>query len=137
MQLVIYANIIISALINFNGKTRALIFLDELELSAPEFLISEIEEHKEEIIEKTKISQEKLTIALNLIFSRVKLVPFEDFSQYLKKAKEICPDEDDEEYFALAFSKNIPIWSDDSALKQKQFTLKVFTTSELINKFLA
>ncbi|MFH1290011.1 MAG: PIN domain-containing protein [Nanoarchaeota archaeon] len=137
MKIVIDANCIMSALINFRGKTRDLIFLDELELVAPEFLLNEIEKHKQEIIEKTKISHEELIIALNLIFSRIKLIPFEEFSQFLQNAKEVCPDPDDEEYFALALSKNIPIWSDDSALKEKQNAVKIYATTELVQEFLA
>ncbi|MBU0906799.1 MAG: DNA-binding protein [Nanoarchaeota archaeon] len=135
MKLIVDANIMISALVNFKGKTRALIFLDELELLAPEFLISEIEEHKNEIAEKTKISYEELTIALNLTFSRIKLIPFEEFSEFIQKAKEVCPDPDDEEYLALALSKNLPIWSDDTAIRERQNTIKVYTTTELIGMF--
>ena len=52
MELVIDANVIISAMISRLGKTRELIFSDKIILFAPEYLAEEFEEHKLEILKK-------------------------------------------------------------------------------------
>lgn len=132
MELVIDANIVISALISFDGKTRALIFLKNDSLISPEFILKEVEKYREIIINKSGLNKKLFEIAKSLIFSRIKLIPVSEFKDFLPKAKEICPDENDEEYFALALSKNIPIWSNDKKLKE-QDKIKVYNTIELIN----
>ncbi len=52
MDLIIDANILMSALISNYGKNFDLIFNERLSLFAPEFLFEEIKKHKGEIIEK-------------------------------------------------------------------------------------
>lgn len=136
MKLIIDTNIVISAFISPEGKTRNLLLLGGLDLFAPEFILKELKKHKEEIREKSKLSEEEFNIAIALIFSKIKLIPFEELRSFLEKAKEICPNPNDKEYFALALSKNIPIWSDDRALKEKQDVVKVYSATELIEKFL-
>lgn len=133
MELVIDANVVISALISMNGKTRDLFFLGEFSLFAPEYLLEEVEKYKTEIIKKSNLDEESFKLAISLIFSKIKLIPFSEFELLISKAKDICPDPNDMEYFALALSKNISIWSDDKALKQ-QSTIKILSTSELLNK---
>lgn len=135
MDLIIDAkNIVMSALISMNGKTRDLIFLSNLSLFAPEYLMEEIEKHKTEIIKKSDLDGESFEIAKSLILSKIKLIPFSEFESSINKAKAVCPDPNDTEYFALALSKNIPIWSDDKALKQ-QSGIKIYSTSELLKEF--
>ena len=51
MELVIDANVIISALISSSGKTAEMLFSDRLKLYAPEYLMDEISKHKKEISE--------------------------------------------------------------------------------------
>ncbi|MBI2671997.1 PIN domain-containing protein [Candidatus Woesearchaeota archaeon] len=134
MDLIIDANVVISALISMNGKTRDLIFLEEFSLFSTEYLLEEVEKYKTEIIKKSNLDEESFKLATSLILSKIKLIPFLEFKSLISKAKDICPDPDDMEYFALALSKKIPIWSNDKRLKQ-QTAVKVFTTSELINEF--
>ena len=131
MELIIDANIVISALISWNGKTRDLIFLKDFSLFAPEYLFEEVEKYKTIILKKSKLDEESFNLALSLIFSKIKLIPFSEFKSLLNKAKDICPDPNDEEYLALALSKNIPIWSNDKKLKN-QNKVKVYNTTELL-----
>lgn len=128
--MIVDANIVISALISEEGKTRDLIFLTKFSLFAPEFLSKEIEKYRELIIKKSGLNEESFEVAKSLIFSKINLIPSSEFEKFLPKAKEICPDESDEEYFALALSKNLPLWSNDKKLKQG--FIKVLTTSEII-----
>jgi len=132
MQLIIDANIVISALISWNGKTRDLIFRNNLTFLAPKLLLKETEKYKSLIIKKSNLDEKLFEIAKSLIFSKIKLIPFSEFKSSINESQGICPDPNDKEYFALALSKNIPIWSDDKALKQ-QSKIKIISTTELIN----
>lgn len=134
MDLIIDANIVISALISIQGKTCDLLFSEKLNLITAELLIREFYEHKKEIIEKSQLSEEELDLALSIISSRIKFIPFLEFKQFIPRAKEICPDPDDIEYFALALKLNCPVWTDDKALKNQNL-VKIISTSELLKKF--
>ena len=71
MELIIDANILMSALISTQGKTFDLIFNDRIKLFAPEFLIQEIEKYKKEIIKKSGLSKSDLDLFLSLVSSRI------------------------------------------------------------------
>ena len=131
MKLVIDANIVISAALNFEGTTRELIFFEDIELFAPDFLLSELEKHRLSLIEKSKVSERDFDLTVSIILSKIKLISYSEFNSFLEKAKEIFQDLNDEEYFALSLSLNIPIWSDDKDLKE-QNVVKVISTKELI-----
>ncbi|MFH1306475.1 MAG: PIN domain-containing protein [Candidatus Micrarchaeota archaeon] len=131
MDLVMDANIAISAIISTEGKTCDLLFSDSLELYAPEFLLEELEEHKNEIVEKSKLTDVEFETAFSFVFSNVTLIPFEEFKKFIKKAGKITPDEGDIEYFALALKLGCPIWSNDKKL-QKQKYVQIISTSELL-----
>jgi len=133
MELIIDANVVISAIISLRGKTRDLLFQDSIRLFAPEYLIEEFEKHKKEVIRKSGLSEKEFDLALSLIFSRIDFVPFSDFGIFIRKAEKISPDENDTEYFALALKLGIPIWSDDKLLKQQKI-VKVYSTIELLKK---
>lgn len=134
MKLVVDANVIFSSLISQSGKTSKILFSNEFELYSPEYLFEELDKYKKYICKKSGLSLEKIESLISLIFLNIKIIPLSEFEHSLLKAKEICPDPNDEEYFALALSKNIPIWSDDKALKQ-QSVIEVISTTELINSF--
>lgn len=133
MELVIDVNIIMSALIS-TGKICDLLFSDALKLFAPEFLLKECEKHKQEIASKAGLPAEALMLAVSLMSSRIRFIPFSEFKQYLPTAKEICPDSNDTEYFALALKLDCAVWSEDKRLK-RQDLVKVVTTSELLEHF--
>jgi predicted nucleic acid-binding protein len=130
MELVIDANVIISALISSSGETSKMLFSDRLELYAPEHLMDEIDRHKKEISEKSGLSTEEINMLLSLISLNLKVIPFPEFREFIKKSSEICPDPNDIEYFALALKLKCPLWSNDKALKQS--SLKVLTTQEVL-----
>jgi predicted nucleic acid-binding protein len=131
MELIIDANVLISALVMTRGFTYDLIFREDIKLFAPEYLLEEFQEHKKEIIVKSGLSEEDLQLFLSLISARINLIEKQEFEEFIGKAKEITPDQDDTEYFALALKLNCPIWSNDKKLKQ-QNKIKVYSTDELI-----
>ena len=134
MLLVIDANIVFSMIINLMGKTRELLFRKEISLVAPEHLKQEIEEHREEIKEKSGLSETDFEIAIALILSPIRLVPYSEFAGFISSAKKSCPDPEDIAYFAVALALNCPIWSNDKIL-QKQDSVKVLSTSEILQLF--
>lgn len=131
MRLVVDANIIFSAMIGYNSKIVDLFFRNDLELIAPEYMMEEIEEHREEVIEKTGYTKEDFNVIISLLYSTITFAPFGEFQKYIAKAKEVCPDEDDLEYVALALCFECSIWSNDKALT-KQKEIKILSSHELI-----
>jgi len=133
MRLVVDANVVISALISSEGKTRDLIFLTGFSLFAPEFLLKEVDKYKGIITEKSGLDEESFEKAKDIIFSRIKFVSKSEFGEFSEKASKICPDPNDEEYFALALKLGCPLWSNDKKLKHS--SLRVLTTSEILETF--
>jgi predicted nucleic acid-binding protein len=131
MELVIDTNIVFSAIVK-NSVSRILLLNPNLILHAPEGLISELEEHREEIREKSRLSEKKYDELMAILLSRIELVPKESIVPFLKAALEFSPDKDDSPFLALCLAKGIPLWSNDKPLKQQSF-VKVFSTSELFN----
>jgi predicted nucleic acid-binding protein len=132
MDLVVDANIVFATLIKENF-TYQLIFRDKLHLFTPEFVFSELEEHKKEILDKTERTLEEFEQALEKLKRRIIIIPLEELVPYAKEAEIISPDPDDVAYVALALKFNCPIWSNDKPLKEKQNKITVYNTSE-VNK---
>ena len=132
MDLVIDANILMSAIIATGGKNYDIIFDDRINLFSVDKLLMELEKHKPEILEKSRLSEEDFDIFLALISSRIEFIPYAEFNEFSAEAEKITPDVDDTEYFALALKLKCGIWSNDKKLK-KQDKVKVFSTEDLIN----
>ena len=130
MDLVIDANIVISALIG-KGKTLDLIFSDRFKLFVPEYLFDEIEKHKEEILTKAKITESELQAFLSLISLQFNIIPKTDILPMVSKAESITPDPNDREYFALALKLHCAIWTNDKKLKSQEEII-IYNTTELI-----
>lgn len=133
MKLVVDANIVMSALIALEGITRKLLFLDDLELASPDFLLKEIARHKKEILMKSGLEETDFEKAISLIMTRIAIVSKQQYSKQIKKSQKFCPDPYDTEYFALALNLDCPIWSDDKALK-KQDCIRIISTAELVKE---
>ena len=132
MRLVVDANIIFSVLIK-EGKTDDLFFNFSLDLYAPEYIFSELEKHKEEILRKTKRTELEFYRLLEIFKNVIKIIPNPETDDYIKEAESICPDKDDFLYFALALKMNIPIWTNDKKLKEQKI-VKIYSTGELIKE---
>ena len=132
MLLVVDANELFSALIG-KGRRLRLFFDSRLELISPEFILSEFEEHLDEISRKSGLAEDETLAFLILLLPSIKLIKFDEYKEFLPRAKEIAPDVDDVEYFALALKFNCPIWSEDLKLK-KQSVVRVLTTAELLRE---
>ena len=133
MDLVVDANILFAALIK-NGITAQLLFLDDLHLYAPEFLLDEFSKHRKYLLNKTHRTKDEFNEILEILAYRIIFIPFEDIEQYLEKADKISPDPDDSIYFAIALKIGASIWTNEKRL-QKQNIVNIYTTSDLLDLF--
>lgn len=102
---------------------------------APEFIKSEFEKYKEIILSKSKLSEHEFEIRQKEIGELIEFFEESKYEKSLKKAKASISDPDDADFLALALATNSAIWSNDSHLKKQSLVL-VFTTSELVGRFL-
>lgn len=129
MDLVVDANILFAALIK-NSFSYSFLFSGKFHLFTPEYIFTEFEKHKEEILEKTERTTEDFFRLLEILKRRIILVPHEELVLYVEEAEKITPDPNDMVYFALALKLNCAIWSNDKKLKE-QDKIKVYHTHEL------
>ena len=131
MKIIIDTNKIISSLIR-DGISRKILFNKNFDFFTPDYSISEIQEHKEEIFEKTHLNDGEFEILLSLIFERIDIVPEEDYKNMIIDASNLISDKDDAPFLATAFSLNVDgIWSDDSHFLE-QNKIKIFKTEDMM-----
>jgi predicted nucleic acid-binding protein len=135
MRLVVDANVVISAMVK-RGVTFDVFLLNHVvgkfEFIAPEFLMVEVEKHREELLRETKLPENEFNEATEFLIGEIDLVPSSQFSDFLAKGKEASPHPKDFEYFALALKLGCPLFSGDPALKH-QPPVKVLSPRELLD----
>ncbi len=130
MDLVIDANILFSALIKEDSFSYDLLFSGKFHLFAPEYIFTEFDEHKEEILEKTEHTTVGFFRLVEILKRRIVIIPLEELIPYVKEAEKLTPDPDDMVYFALALKLKCAIWSNDKKLKEQNM-IKIYNTYEL------
>lgn len=133
MDLVIDANILFAVLIK-RGKTEELLFEDDLHFFAPEFLFEELDKYQELILKKTERNKTELDELLDILRKKIKTISNEETESFIGKAREISPDWNDADYFALALKLKCALWSNDKELKNQNIIL-VYSTQELMQMF--
>jgi predicted nucleic acid-binding protein len=132
MKLVVDTNVLFS-FFKKESKTRRLISNFEiLEPVTPSFCIDELNEHKELICEKSRLSDSEFEEVLDDLLIFVKVFSLFEYKEFLSDAKTLSPDPDDIDLFALALKLDCPIWAQEKAFK-KQSKVKVFSTSDLVS----
>ena len=132
MKIIVDANILFALLIK-ESKTHEIIFSKHLEIFTTDFILEEIENHKDEILEKTKRSTVEYHSIFNDLKNIINIISIRDTMEYVEEAQKISPDPKDVHYFALAMKLNIPLWSNDKQLKE-QDSVKVYSTDEIVKK---
>ncbi|HLC86743.1 MAG TPA: PIN domain-containing protein [Candidatus Nanoarchaeia archaeon] len=127
MDIVIDANVLFAALIKEDSFAYSLLFSDKFHLFTPEYIFTELEKHKEEILSKTKRTTEEFFRLVETLKRRIVIVSLEELVPFVKEAEKITPDHDDMAYFALALKLNCAIWSNDKKLKE-QNKIKIYNT---------
>lgn len=130
MDLVVDANIIFAVLIK-KSFSYNLLFNNRLHLHTPEYIFTEIEKHKEEILDKTERTTQEFYNFLEILKRKIVIVPLEELTEYVNEAELITPDPNDMAYFALALKLKCGIWSNDKKLK-KQDKVKVYSTEDIV-----
>jgi predicted nucleic acid-binding protein len=133
MNIVIDTNIFMSALIK-EGTTREIITNFNHNFLLPEFAFEEIEEHKLEIIKKSKLFEREFNILFLRLLKYIRIIPTDIISPYRKEASEIMGeiDKEDIQFIAAALAFNCPIWSNDKHFKM-QNKVSSLTTPEMKN----
>ena len=129
MDLVIDANVLFSSLIK-ESFSYNLLFSEKFRLFTPEYIFTELEKHKDEILEKTERTTEEFFRLVETLKRRINIIPLEELVLYVEEAEKLTPDPDDMAYFALALKLNCAIWSNDKKLKE-QDKIEVYNTHEL------
>ncbi len=134
MKIVIDSNVLFSALIRDSTTRRLILEYDDIFLF-PSYIFEEMEEHKHELIEKSKMDSEDFEKLLQLILKKVHIVPEEALAAHKEQALEIVKEIDlDDALFiacAMAYPESV-IWSDDKKLK-KQNNVKILSTAEIVD----
>lgn len=115
MKLVVDTNRIIAGLIR-GSASRKILLSDKFEFLTVGITKSEIEDHKQEIIDKAKVTGEEFNKIFSLLFSKIFVVSDVTIESKMEEAKQIMDniDPDDTPFIALALSvKNDGLWSDD------------------------
>ena len=118
MDVVVDANVIFAILIK-DGFSYHLLFSERFHLFTPEYVFTEFEKHKEEILRKTERTSADLFKFIEILKRRISIVPLEELADYIGEAEKLTPDPNDMAYFALALKLNCAIWSNDKKLKEQ------------------
>ncbi|HLC86749.1 MAG TPA: PIN domain-containing protein [Candidatus Nanoarchaeia archaeon] len=132
MNIVIDTNIIISALIK-DGLTREIILNCKDTLLFPEFEFEEIEKHKEEIIQKSGLSEDEFNELLDYLLKYVHIIKTIEVLKYREEAYKIIGhiDKEDILFIATALAYKSKIWSDDYHF-QMQDKIEILKTKDMI-----
>ena len=130
MELVVDANILFAALIK-DGLTAEMLFIDDLHLHAPKFILEEMDKYRKYLREKTGRTDEEFDEFFRALERRMTFVPGEDIKGWMDKARRASPDPGDAPYFALALKLGCEIWSNDARLKHQK-VVGVISTKELL-----
>jgi predicted nucleic acid-binding protein len=132
MKLVVDTNVLFSFFKKESETRRLILNFEILELVTPSFCIDELNEHKELICKKSRLSDSEFEEVLDDLLIFVKVFSLSEYKDFLSDAKIISPDPDDIDLFALALKLNCPIWAQEKGFK-KQPKVQVFSTSDLIS----
>lgn len=115
---IIDANLLFSAIISGKELYQDLVLNNKF--YSPDFCLTEINKYEENILKKTKLSDEKLKDFTLLLFSNITIVPrFLISNESIMKAFKLCKDIDpnDTIYLALSIEFNLPLITRDKKLK--------------------
>ena len=131
MRILIDTNRIIAALAK-QGTTRDILFDETFEFVTPDYTFIEINNHKDEIKHKAKLTDAEFEILLALIFEHITIIPESEYQDFIKECKYDIDDPDDIPHLAACFaSKAEGLWAHDPHfLKQKK--VKVFTNIDML-----
>lgn len=132
MRFVVDTNILFS-FFNEKSTARDLSTRFSLILYSPAFALKELNKYKHEIMKRFSLTELQFSFTIKLLQTVVNFIKKEEYLQFLPKSKEISPDPNDIDFFALSLKLNCEIWSNDADLK-KQTSIKVLSTEDIVKK---
>lgn len=133
MELVVDTNILFTYFWK-NSIVHRIMLKQESKLYSPEFSLEEINKYAIDIMEKAKISLGEFKKTRKELAIAVEFIPVESYKEFLKDALSFSPDPNDIDFFALALKLKLPIWSNDTTLKNQE-AVPIFSTYDILDKF--
>jgi len=139
MRIVVDTNIIFSALIG-SGVTIPDIIIapfNRFQFYASQYVFEELENNKGKLLKASKMSEEKIDIAISKLFEYIKIIPLEIIPQNIWLAAEVLTldiDPDDISFVALSIFLDAYLWTGDKVLYKglvKKGFDRVIATSEM------
>ena len=111
MDVIIDSNVVFRVLIT-QGDIMDLLSDDRLSLISPDVLLTEFLRNREEILSKSRLSDEAFKEVSAELFSIISLVPKEEYTAFIPRAKLLLREHDkDEDFVALALSRKCKVWT--------------------------
>ena len=127
-------NRIIAGLIR-DSTSREILLNPNFDFYTPDFLLTEIKNHKDLIMKKGGLSESKFDTIYELLIDRINVLPKSDIMDHIDEAKEIIGDIDRDDVTFIALALAIPnngIWTEDKHFK-KQNKIKIWSTKEILD----
>lgn len=137
MNIVLDTNILFSALLK-DSVTRKLILSYDGHFLIPPYMFEELRKHKPMLLQVSGMGQRDLDALLELLLSRMIIVPGEIIEPYWEEALMIVREIDPDDVMFIACALAYPgciLWSDDKKLK-RQPKVRVLDTEEMMAYFL-
>ena len=133
MELVVDANVLVAGFLR-SATTRELLLDERLGLRVPEYSLTETERVLTAPRLRRRLgglTQAEVRSLLAQLTARIRILPASAYQQHLSKAHQLAPHPEDAPYLALALHLNLPLWSNDSGLKDQK-AVPVYSTEELL-----
>jgi len=131
MKVVVDVNELFSLLIRGTSRSEAILFSENFELIAPEFLLDEFLRNREEILKKNHRSEADFDRLLEIFRRRITLIPKSEFEEFVPRALSLFPEHTkDVQYLALAIKFDCILWTEEKLLRN-QDPVRVNNTWEL------
>lgn len=135
MRIVVDTNILYACL-QKDGLRRKIFLSYQGMFFAPEYLLEELEVHRERIQRQGRLDDAEFERLLSLFMEKIFLVREERLLSAIGRAIAVVRpiDIDDAAFIACALATKGVLWSDDAALK-RQTAVRVLNTEEMLKKF--
>ena len=135
--MVVDANKLIAAFLR-DGLIRRVLLLGGIRFFTIDYVLEELEEHKNELLRKARIDERAYAhILRHILLPSITVVEGEEVLDVVEEAYEIARgfDPDDWPVIALALKLGVPIWTNDKKIVEASRSTKRFraiTTRELL-----
>lgn len=137
MEIVVDVNVIISSLLSKGDAFKVFAknyALRKFDFVVPEFLLTELNNHKAELINKTKLIDYEFDEVLNLVIEQISFFSYSQVKDFVSGARKSLSEHlKDVPYLALALKLKCDIFSGDKKLKRLS-PVNVISPKEMIDK---